>query len=429
MKRILSLAIAIMLFVGMLSFAFAEEDKVTLRFMWWGGDARHEATLKVIEMFEQLHPNVTIEPEYGSDDGYYQKLTTQLLAGTQPDIIQLVPEWYNALRGNGDVFYNLDLDGIIDTSGFDQDYLMANCTYDGHVQALPTGMAGQVLVINADFFERFDIPTDEDWTWNDLLEYGEMVHEQDPDCYLFGGFGGDDSTPVGVILKYYALQERCNGTWVNDDYTLGFDETTLKNAYDYFLELLDKGVMQPVEETISYQTPMENSKWVNGQIGIIHGMTSTLSTFETGNFELGVIAIPMLEEADDPCHGASPSQFLTVSAKCKNPEVAEEFLDYFYNDAEAIKTLGTVRGGQPTKGGTKILADAGLMDPLVAKAMEIVQSRGTKFFSMVSVREEFNVAYADVTNEVLFRQITSEEGGKLMVQEYEEAIEAILAAN
>ena len=48
-------------------------EPVTLRFSWWGGDARHEATLAVIEAYEKLHPNVTIEPEYGSYDGYSEK--------------------------------------------------------------------------------------------------------------------------------------------------------------------------------------------------------------------------------------------------------------------------------------------------------------------------------------------------------------------
>ena len=38
-------------------------ETVTLRFSWWGNDARHEKTLKVIEMFQEQHPNIVIEPE------------------------------------------------------------------------------------------------------------------------------------------------------------------------------------------------------------------------------------------------------------------------------------------------------------------------------------------------------------------------------
>lgn len=34
------------------------------------------------------NPNITIEAEYGSWDGHYQKLVTQLAGGTAPDLMQ-----------------------------------------------------------------------------------------------------------------------------------------------------------------------------------------------------------------------------------------------------------------------------------------------------------------------------------------------------
>lgn len=39
----------------------SSDENITLRFAWWGGDERNEATLKVIEQFEAAHPNITIE--------------------------------------------------------------------------------------------------------------------------------------------------------------------------------------------------------------------------------------------------------------------------------------------------------------------------------------------------------------------------------
>lgn len=53
-------------------------EEITLRFSWWGGDSRHEATLKAIETYENAHPGIKIEPEYSSFSGYYEKLVTQL---------------------------------------------------------------------------------------------------------------------------------------------------------------------------------------------------------------------------------------------------------------------------------------------------------------------------------------------------------------
>ena len=39
----------------------ASQEQITLRFMWWGGDERNEATLAVIDQYQKLHPEIKIE--------------------------------------------------------------------------------------------------------------------------------------------------------------------------------------------------------------------------------------------------------------------------------------------------------------------------------------------------------------------------------
>jgi oligogalacturonide transport system substrate-binding protein len=57
---------------------------VTLRMSWWGGDSRHEATLKAIERFEEKYPHITIKAEYAGWDGHLQKVATQIGGGDSP---------------------------------------------------------------------------------------------------------------------------------------------------------------------------------------------------------------------------------------------------------------------------------------------------------------------------------------------------------
>ena len=82
-------------------------EKVTLRFSWWGGDERNEATLDVIEAYEKEHPNITIEAEYSGDDGYQEKLSTALAGNTAADIIQMGPGWMPSYVAQGDFFVDL----------------------------------------------------------------------------------------------------------------------------------------------------------------------------------------------------------------------------------------------------------------------------------------------------------------------------------
>ena len=55
-------------------------DPITLRFNWWGGDSRHEKTLKAIEAFEAKYPNITVEAEYEAFNGHEEKISLALNA-------------------------------------------------------------------------------------------------------------------------------------------------------------------------------------------------------------------------------------------------------------------------------------------------------------------------------------------------------------
>src|SRR5258708_6641556 len=48
-----------------------------MRIAWWGSDDRHQKTLKVLKLFEQQNPGVTMTPEYGGLIGYQDKLSTE----------------------------------------------------------------------------------------------------------------------------------------------------------------------------------------------------------------------------------------------------------------------------------------------------------------------------------------------------------------
>ena len=78
MKKLVCLCLALMLVLSAMSALAA--DTAQLRFVWWGSDARHEATLAAVARYCELYPNVQIDCEYQGYDGYQQKLMTQIAA-------------------------------------------------------------------------------------------------------------------------------------------------------------------------------------------------------------------------------------------------------------------------------------------------------------------------------------------------------------
>ena len=84
------------------------KEQVTLRFSWWGGDSRHEATLACIEAFEKENPNIKIEAEYGGFDGYQDKMSASLSGQTEADIMQMDQPWMATFMAqNPDFFVNI----------------------------------------------------------------------------------------------------------------------------------------------------------------------------------------------------------------------------------------------------------------------------------------------------------------------------------
>ena len=88
------------------------QGPVTLRFLWWGGSDRHARTLKALQAFEAGHPGVRVKAEYMGFNGYLEKLTTQMVGGTEPDLLQINWAWLAMFSRQGTGF--LDLTNLVD---------------------------------------------------------------------------------------------------------------------------------------------------------------------------------------------------------------------------------------------------------------------------------------------------------------------------
>lgn len=161
-------------------------EEVTLRFSWWGGDSRHEATLACIEAFEALYPNITIEAEYGGFDGYQDKLSAALSGGTEADIIQMDQPWMATyMSQNPDFFLDISqYEDIIDLSGFSQDFLDDFCVYNDKLVSLPTGNNALNFLANQAVLDEAGIEFGDTITWDDFYEQGKKVNEADPEKYF-----------------------------------------------------------------------------------------------------------------------------------------------------------------------------------------------------------------------------------------------------
>lgn len=394
------------------------QKTVTLRFMWWGGDARHKATLDAISLYEKEHPNVKINAEYGGVTDYLQKLITQLSSGTAPDLIQIDVTWLQQLFSQGDFFADLSKLKDINVNAFDQNFLKNYCYVNNKLIGLPTGINNSAMYINKDFFNKFGIDDKTVWTWDNLLQTAKMVHEKDKNAYLLDA----DSTICDYILVTYVGQKTGN-QWVKDDYTLGFDKQTLTEAFKYLNDLFEVGAIEPFSQSAPYEgKPDQNPMWLNGQTGMLWNWSSIYAGVKANIKNLSLALPPIDPNAKQTGIVVRPSQLIAINKDSKNIDEAAKFLNWFFTDTDAIKTLKDVRGVPATVDARKILSENNLLDSTLTDNANQAMEKMAPPENGISGNQELEKINTDIIQELAYKKITPEQAADELINTYKQKL-------
>ena len=141
-------------------------EPVTLRYMWWGSQTRHDQNIQMLEMYMEQNPNVTVEYEYGGFDTYWDKATAMAAAGNLPDVWQNLVAYILSYAAKGQI---VDLnpyieDGTIDCSDWEETFINLGVV-DGKNYGLTLGNSAYCMIYDPEIFEQAGLeePTN-DWT-------------------------------------------------------------------------------------------------------------------------------------------------------------------------------------------------------------------------------------------------------------------------
>lgn len=398
--------------------AASDDEPITLRFAWWGGDERNAATLEVIEQFEALHPNVTIEAEYGGNDGYHDKLATQLASGTAADIVQVDPETFPQYVSTGDYFVNYMDYSNMDLSTFDENYisLEINGRYDGKQLGLPTGISGAGILVNQDLADEIGIDFTQAYTWDDLLEMGRKVREYDDSMYLLCA---NKEYIVNLIVFNYGKQ-LCGSTLFDKETgELNITEEQMAELMQYVKKLYDEGVVAPASYQAAYggDNLQSDANWIAGKyvsaltyISIIDVM---VAANDSANYSMS--QLPMLSGCTEKGWASNTPQVMAVTKTCEHPEMAVEFMNYFFNNETALATLGATRSVPPTENARKICSENGKLSEVTMEGANIAAAAGGTPNDKISSSEEAKTILFDAVETVGYGATTPEEAASEII--------------
>lgn len=387
--------------------ASSTSKAITLRFSWWGGDARHKATLAAFDKYTEINPNVKIIGEYGAYDGAYQKLVTQLAGGAAPDICQIDTGWRYDLSTQGDPFVDLyTMKDVIDLSGFDADILKRAGEYDGKLIGIPSGLTAETVLINKELAAKVGINGDSVLNWDNFIELGKKLQAIDKNYYLLN----IERDSARIVFKAY-IKQLVGEQWINADYTRNFDREVLIKCFELVKQFVDNKVIQPFEENSLFDgfKLQENPKWAKGEFAMVYIPGANLPSFKgVATYETDVIRPPIMDGAKSSGIIAQPSTIIGVNKLSVDTKEAVKFLSWFLNDKDSILILGTQRGIQPTVKGRQYLLDAGVVDKDLNKAVEIGLKNSCNLENVPSSNPEIYDIFEDAIQKVGFGKGTPE---------------------
>ena len=385
-------------------------EEITLRFSWWGGDERNAATLEVIEQFEQLHPNVKIEAEYGGNDGYHDKLATQLASGTAPDIVQVDPEIFPTYVYTGDYFIDYK-DYDMDLSNFEESYisLPINGGYDGKQLGLPSGISGAGILVNKDLADAIGLDFTKKYDWNELIEMGRKVREYDKDLYLLCA---NKEYIANLVVFNYGKQLIGAPFFDSDTGKMNITEDQLKQVFDYVQLLYDEEVVAPASYQASYSNDnlQSDANWMDGKYVAGFTYVSTIDVMVAANPEPNyyLSQLPLLAGSTESGWASNTPQVFAVTKTSAHQEMAVEFMNYFFNDETAVATLGCTRSVPPTEMARKICTEKGVLSQYTMEGADIAATMGGTPNDKISSSQESKAILFDSVETIGYKASTAD---------------------
>jgi multiple sugar transport system substrate-binding protein len=314
-----------------------ETGPVELTVFWWGGDARAQLTHQVLELYTQKHPNVTFKETWQANAGYIDKLNTNLAANSAADIFQLDD---NMLGGIAARSQTLDLTNYILAKRLDTTKLGTSLVDYGKVNgkqaALPLAENTPGMVYNKTAIAKYGVEEPQiGWSWDKLITWATDLSAKSN----YTVFGTMDPS---ADYKAFWVWLRQQGKDFYDGSKLGFTEQDLTKWFELWKKAREAKAT-PTADVIHVANTGDVTKQlvVTGQAATSFMWSNQMPELAKNTQDkLGVVSYP----GDPKGQWARAALYFAGYANTTHPGIVVDVMNFFVNDPDAGKILGTERG-------------------------------------------------------------------------------------
>lgn len=329
-------------------------EKVTLTLGYYSSGTTDKSMSEVIKNFQKDNPNIEIKTQTAPYGQFFQKLDTQIAAGSQPDIwlsdgvyVQKFAE-RKAIRDLTPwIKENLNTE---DYYGFD-----FNKDTEGKYWAVPEGVQIASLFYNKDMFDKagVDYPT-EDWTWDDLkVAAAKLTIDSKGKNANQPGFQPDSVSQYGYsffnitegwfpILKSFGgdvLDESLQKSVVNSPEN--------KEALNWIIDGMKKGVIVDPVDLESFQSPF--SPFPSGGAAMVTGIYARTMAANEANINYDVTLLPKGPDGKRSTSVIANSWVISSKTDDKKAEAAWKFIQNWVTNDDVQKEWAKLGAAVPVK--------------------------------------------------------------------------------
>lgn len=250
-----------------------DEKQVTMDMLWWTDGNETQVMQDLIDEYEELHPNITINLQEIAFDDLTTKLQMAIAGGEAPALSRGTESTVSRL---GDAM--VDFSEYVDTDALQEEYIDSiDYLYKmgDKVAAVPTEVTANGMIYNKTAFEAagVEVPTgpDDIWTWDEfrdalqkvvdsgVVKYGMVIdnpsHRWATILYEFGGSlacetGGNLSSKESMDAINFTKQLYDDGLAVSSVWLSGEDPNNLFRSGQVAVHLSGTWMIQNYEENI-----------------------------------------------------------------------------------------------------------------------------------------------------------------------------------
>ncbi len=352
----------------------------SIRFSWWGKDARCEYTLKGLEHFKELNPSIEVIPEHESWEEYEAAFGKRLESGQCADIMQVNFDWLYKYSPDGNAFYDLNkLSEYIDLYNYTLDDLSYG-TQEGKLNAIPIAFNTAIPVFDMKVLRenKLSIPS----TWDQLFEVAAALKKKN--MYVF-----TISRRHLFFLSMAWFEQNYSKKMFTNEGRLNISEDEIALIYDFVKRLVDENVVYALEDGFQLSAVGEKKVagavlWCNETAIFIEEVNSLGGSPVLGNF----ITTPGASESG---WYLKPACLYAIKKDCKKPEAAAKLVNYLLNDQSFALLQGNEKGVPISNKSLTALMEADKLESMQYKALMKIRFNSDSINKMLPFMEDNKV--------------------------------------